>query len=102
LSAWLGSTAIGTFLGGSLGGVSFGRAKSTMKEPRTKTAASEYISAFRLLGQSDNYLYTTTSRVYDPPSRSSSGGGSSGGHSSYSSSFHSSSGASHSSSGRKF
>ncbi len=104
LSSWIGTGALGSALGGIFGGASFGAAKSTMKTPRTKTSAREYVRSFRLLNQSDVFLYTSTSSVYDPPQRSSGGGGGSGGghSSSYHSSFSGSSGASHSSSGSKF
>ncbi|MBQ4181855.1 MAG: TPM domain-containing protein [Firmicutes bacterium] len=103
LASWLSTGVLGSVFGTIFGGASLGTAKRTMKTPRTRTDASDYVRGFRLTEHNDNYLFTSTSRRYIPPQRTSSGGGhSSGGHSSYSSSFHSSSGASHSSSGRKF
>ena len=106
LAAWLASTFAGLLGGGLFGGISAGAAQGKMKTPRTATSAEQYLdrSSVRIDPIYDNYLGTTTSRVYDPPVEKTSGGGGGGGggHSSYSGGHTSSSGSTHSGSGRKF
>ncbi len=104
---WVMIVLFALALGSIFGGVALGRARHKMAPPRVRTDADAYVdsgaSSIRDLGRV--FLYTTTSRRYDPresnSSRSSGGGG--GSHrSSYSSSYHGSSGRSHSGSGRHF
>lgn len=99
---WAMIAAIGSAIGSIFGGISLGSAKSKMAAPKEQRDADAYIDrSSRISDAGRFYLYTTTSRRYDPPQTKSSGGGSSG-RSSYSHSYSGSSGRSHSGSGRKF
>ena len=100
---WLAVLFGGGALGAAVGGVSLLRARAKMKKPAQKRDADEYVegsSTVRSVGR--YYLYTSTSRRYDPPEKSSSRGSGGGGRSSYSGSYSGSSGSSHSGSGRSF
>ena len=106
IGAWIASTIAGLLGGSVFGGISAGSAQSKMKTPRTATTAEDYLvrNSININVLYDNYLGTTTNRVYNPPEErtSSGGGGGGGGHSSYSGGHTSSSGSTHSGSGRKF
>ena len=99
---WGMVSLFGVLAGSAVGGISLGRAKARMRKPVMRRDANSYIgSDSRIADAGRYYLYTTTSRHYDPP-REKSSGSSGGGRSSYSGSYSGSSGSSHSGSGRSF
>ena len=104
LAAWLASAVAGLMGGSVFGGISAGSAQSRMKTPRTSTTAEDYLvrNSITINALYDNYLGTTTNKVYNPPAERTSSGGGGGGHSSYSGGHTSHSGSTHSGSGRKF
>lgn len=99
---WGVISALSLAIGSAFGGISLGAAIVKMAPPREKEDADAYIdsrsSNIREAGR--HYLYTSTTRRYDPPKQKSSGGSSGG--SSYRGSHSGSSGRSHSGSGRSF
>ena len=102
---WVLIGLAGLLAGSVFGGISLGMARAKMNKPAEQRDADAYIDpGSRITDAGSYYLYTTTSRRYDPPrersSHSSSGGSSSSG--SYSGSYSGSSGSSHSGSGRSF
>ncbi len=103
---WGAIAALGALIGAIFGGIALGGAKKKMAPPRMQTNADAYFdgSASRISDGGAVFLYSTTSRRYDPKESSSSGSRSSGSshHSTYHSSYHGSSGRSHSGSGRRF
>ena len=85
--AELGMPIAGGVVCGALGGlITVSSKKSKMKTVRTAERATEYIvpGSFHLTDSRDIYLYTSVTRVYNPPKeRSGGGGGSSSGGRSY-------------------
>ena len=98
-SAWFGQGVIASIIAAITAGIKTGSAKSGMKTVKKAYSADRYLQrdSFTVNSSSDNFLYATEDRVYDPPASSRTGGGGGG-----SSSHHSSSGSSHSGHGRSF
>ena len=101
--SWAAIIGLELIAGLIIGGICLAAAKRKMAAPARKQTAEAYLvrNSLRIGNAGDNYLYTSTSRVYDPVERSSGSSGSSG-RSSFSGSHSSSSGRTHSGSGRKF
>ncbi|MBQ7549840.1 MAG: TPM domain-containing protein [Clostridia bacterium] len=84
---WLGISAVIAVIGSIIVSSTL---KASMKSVHSKPYASEYVreGSFRIDRQFDNFLYSTVTRVYDPPSESSSSGGGSSTHTSSSGTTH--------------